>query len=89
MPYTFIYLSRLYISQNPFADGYGIPEACELVLNASSNLAALVNVNAYMSSMFGEFTVTDNRYENLVEFLRDTSWDDTDGTVCQLNPVDY
>ena len=51
---------------------------------ASSDIGALVDVNKEMTTLYeGSFTSTDNRYENMVEFLRDTSWDNALGAVCE------
>ncbi len=50
-------------------------------------MEALVAVNEYMSVLYeGSFEYTDNRYENMVEFLQDPEWD-ADGSVCKAFPI--
>lgn len=55
--------------QNEFANGFGIPEICALMNNASRmEYQRLQDVNAYMAAG-GNFQFTNNNYSQFIESL--------------------
>uniref|UniRef100_A0A8R1HS23 Uncharacterized protein n=1 Tax=Caenorhabditis japonica TaxID=281687 RepID=A0A8R1HS23_CAEJA len=62
-------------NSGPYADGYGIPDMCKIMTNDSNTpLQNVVNFNEYMSIFYaggGNYSGTDNNYQNMVNELKD------------------
>ncbi|WKX92495.1 hypothetical protein Q1695_010489 [Nippostrongylus brasiliensis] len=59
-----------------YASGYGIPDMCRIMTQKGNDaIGKIAEFNQYMSVFYqggGEFTFTDNSYDNFITYLRET-----------------
>ncbi|KAK5984558.1 hypothetical protein GCK32_004848 [Trichostrongylus colubriformis] len=68
-----------------YASAFGIPQVCDIMNNNKTDqLTRLRNVNQYMALMSGGFYSTANSYDEMIEYLQETQFENDEYFDCNV-----